>query len=156
MWLGSPRWVLASDEAHPGARTVCSEICIFSHHLLPLPYSVLVLVSGKIFLPGGKENHQQIQAYTDLYQGILEKTMSSSFPEIISNPQRTLKSALWVTCWWRNLTIWLTALPEYEECGKGRSQGKMAFIRRKENGGWVVKGRCPSSSALPVTLNLNH
>lgn len=99
---------------------------------------------------------RQLQAYTDLYQGILEKTMSSSFPEIISNPQRTLKSAIWITCWWRNLTIWLTALPEYEECGKGRSQGKMAFIRRKENGGWVVKGRCPSSSALPVTLNLNH
>lgn len=29
-----------------------------SHHLLPLQYSVLVLDSGKILLPGGKESHQ--------------------------------------------------------------------------------------------------
>lgn len=53
--------------AHPGAHR------FLFHYLLPLPYSVLVLVSGKSFLPGGKESHQPLQAYTDLYQAILEK-----------------------------------------------------------------------------------
>lgn len=137
--------------AHLDVQTVWSEIFFFFfHHLLLLPYSGLVLVSGKVFLPGGKENHQHLQAYTDLYQGILEKSMSFSFSEIMSNPQRTLKSVIWITCWWRSLTIDWQPYQSHKECGRGRSQGKRAFVRRKES------GDCPSSGALPATLNLNH
>lgn len=38
----------------------------------------------------------------------------------------------------------------------GEDPKEMIFLRRRENGGWVVKGRCPPGSALPVTLNLSQ
>lgn len=79
------------------------------HYLLPLPYSVLVLVSDKIF-----------------------STWNFFYQKFYQIRQRTLKSATWITCWLRSLTIWLAALPESWAMWVGEISRKKGFYQKKE------------------------
>lgn len=111
------------------------------HHLILPPYSVLVLLSDKIFLPGRKAPvalnlHWPFPRHPKNKMSISQKSC-----QIPKGLLRVLLGSL------ADGEAWPYDWQSHKECGRGRSQGKEAFIRRKENGDWVVEGRCPPGSA---------